>query len=101
MKLIRAECKPLFRFLPVSVGHLSTYRPRESKGKGKGKGKEPPPHASGDEEEEGELQTEWKWIMVRYPWQERVPEEDEPPCSFFVGSLWFTCGSLSVHSWFI
>ena len=72
MKAIREECKPLLRLLPVTIASLATYRARESKGQGAHA------HASGDEVEEGDPETKLKWIMVRYPWQDPVPEEWEP-----------------------
>ena len=82
MQRIREECKPLFRYLPVTVDNLSTYRPRESskqkeQGEGKGKGKAEDGESTEDSSEEGP--PEMKWVMVRYPWEFSVPQEQERP----------------------
>ena len=87
MAAIRQECKSLLRNLPITTANLSTYRPRESskgkeqgKGKGKGKAKDLPASGASSEEDSGEEgPQEMKWVMVRYPWEQPVPEEQERP----------------------
>ena len=99
MAAIRQECRSLFRNLPIATANLSTYRPRESskgkeqgkgkgkgkakdlgKGKGKGKAKDLPASGASSEEDSGEEgPQEMKWVMVRYPWEQPVPEEQERP----------------------
>ena len=74
---IREEVRPLFRLLQVREGDPS-YRPR---GTGKGKGKRMYQHQVTDGSEEDpdpEEEVQQKWVMLRYPWQSPLPEEQAP-----------------------
>ena len=77
MAAIREEVRPLFRLLQVREGD-PFYRPR---GTGKGKGKRMYQHQVTDGSEEDpdpEDEVQQKWVMLRYPWQSPVPEEQAP-----------------------
>ena len=80
MAAIRDEVRPLFRLLQVRGGD-PFYRPR-GKGKGKGKGRDQHQDTdSGEEDADPEHTVQHKWVMLRFPWQSPVPEEQAPwPC---------------------
>ena len=85
MAAIREEVRPLFRLLQVREGD-PFYRPR-GKGKGKGKGMYQHQDTDGSEEDpDPEDAVQHKWVMLRYPWQSPVPEEQAP------WSCWFGFG---------
>ena len=85
MAAIREEVRPLFRLLQVREGD-PFYRPR-GKGKGKGKGMYQHQDTDGSEEDpDPEDAVQHRWVMLRYPWQSPVPEEQAP------WSCWFGFG---------
>jgi len=91
---IRDEVRPLFRFLPVQGCSYRTRGKGTDQGKDKGKnnckGKDTDKdkHQGSDtdnsaEDTDPEDEVQYKWVMLRYPWQAPVPEEQAP------WSCWF------------